>query len=121
MKGKKTNFPGASAFDGRFNGAALKLRIETLQNLMQTFKDEVAEMDSMHQDGRNEVDFYEEVKAFEVALIRGALWRAQGCQVEAARLLNVKKTTLNSMIKRYRIRVEADFDSESYTQTTCNY
>lgn len=45
----------------------------------------------------------DEVKRFEIALIRAALVKTKGNQARAARLLGVKHTTLNSKIKRYRI------------------
>ncbi|MGH9873254.1 MAG: helix-turn-helix domain-containing protein [Pyrinomonadaceae bacterium] len=48
-------------------------------------------------------DFYEEVSRFEIDLIRRALLQTGGHQVQAARLLNLKVTTLNSKIKHYNI------------------
>jgi transcriptional regulator with GAF, ATPase, and Fis domain len=45
------------------------------------------------------IDFYKEVERFEIELIRLALDRTQGCQAKAARLLQIKPTTLNSKIK----------------------
>ena len=53
------------------------------------------------------VDFYEEVRRFEVDLIRWALTRAGGNQRRAARLLNLNATTLNSLVRRHRIRPHA--------------
>ena len=46
---------------------------------------------------------YDEVRKFEVNLIKGALNRTGGSQTRAAKLLGVKLTTLNSKIKRYHI------------------
>ena len=46
----------------------------------------------------------DEVKRFEIMLIRAALVETRGNQVLAARLLGVKHTTLNSKIKRYRLQ-----------------
>ena len=48
-------------------------------------------------------DFYEEVSRFEIDLIRRALLQTGGHQVQAAKLLNLKVTTLNSKIKHYQI------------------
>ena len=48
-------------------------------------------------------DFYDEVSRFEIDLIRRALLQTGGHQVQAARLLNLKVTTLNSKIKHYQI------------------
>jgi len=49
------------------------------------------------------VDFYGEVSRFEVDLIKRALLQTAGHQGRAARLLNLKVTTLNSKIKHYNI------------------
>jgi len=46
----------------------------------------------------------DEVRRFEIALIRAALVETRGNQVLAARLLGVKHTTLNSKIKRYQLQ-----------------
>jgi DNA-binding NtrC family response regulator len=44
----------------------------------------------------------DEVKRFEIALIRVALVKTKGNQARAAGLLGIKHTTLNSKIKRYQ-------------------
>jgi DNA-binding NtrC family response regulator len=49
------------------------------------------------------VDFYDEVQRFETGLIRLALDQTGGHQARAARLLNIRPTTLNSKIKLYGI------------------
>ena len=49
------------------------------------------------------VSFYEEVKRFEIDLIRRALEQTGGHQSRAARLLGLNATTLNSKIKGYNI------------------
>lgn len=48
-------------------------------------------------------DFYDEVSRFEIDLIKRALLQTGGHQVQAAKLLNLKVTTLNSKIKHYNI------------------
>ena len=50
------------------------------------------------------IDFYEEVRRFEVELIQRALKQTGGNQKSAARKLGIKSTTLHAMIKRYDIR-----------------
>jgi DNA-binding NtrC family response regulator len=57
-------------------------------------------------DVRNGIDFYEEVKRFEVDLIQRALSVTRGNQVRAARLLKMKVTTLNTKIKHYEINID---------------
>jgi DNA-binding NtrC family response regulator len=49
------------------------------------------------------VNFYDEVKKFEVDIIRRALDQTGGHQSRAARLLGLNATTLNSKIKTYNI------------------
>ena len=53
------------------------------------------------------LDFYDEVSRFEIELIKRALFQTRGHQGRAARLLNLKVTTLNSKIKHYNIKLEA--------------
>ena len=49
------------------------------------------------------IDFYVEVERFEMGLIRLALDQTHGHQAQAAKLLGIKPTTLNSKIKLYGI------------------
>lgn len=74
---------------------ALKLLLEA-QSLT-----EVATLDV-----RSGIDFYEEVKRFEIDLIQRALSFTGGNQVRAAGLLKMKVTTLNSKIKHYDINTD---------------
>ncbi|MBK7705709.1 MAG: sigma-54-dependent Fis family transcriptional regulator [Acidobacteria bacterium] len=53
------------------------------------------------------VNFYDEVKKFEIDLIRRALEQTGGHQSRAARLLGLNATTLNSKIKTYNIQARA--------------
>ena len=45
----------------------------------------------------------DELKRYEIGLIRAALDKADGSQTRAARMLGLKVTTLNTKIKRYQI------------------
>lgn len=49
------------------------------------------------------IDFYDAVEKFEVSLIKSALLRTGGHQSRAAKLLGIKKSTLNAKIKHYNI------------------
>ena len=53
-------------------------------------------------------DFYDEVKRFEIDLIRRALDQTSGHQSRAARLLGLNATTLNSKIKSYNIHTRSE-------------
>ena len=52
------------------------------------------------------IDFYDEVQSFEISLVRWALEKASGSQRQAARLLNLNPTTLNTIMKRYGLMRE---------------
>jgi transcriptional regulator with GAF, ATPase, and Fis domain len=63
------------------------------------------------------INFSDEVRRFEINLIKRALLQADGNQTKAALFLSMNKSTLNSMIKRYQITLGdlegggADFES----------
>ena len=63
---------------------------------------EGASVGAVHDLGRG-INFYDQVRRFEVDLIRRALEQTGGHQSRAARLLGMNATTLNSKIKTYRI------------------
>ena len=84
-------------------GTAVKLR--TLKELTLALLQEVESIKSQgFLENRSSLDFAEEVRRFETDLIRWALLRTGGHQRRAARILNLKVTTLNAKIKRYRIQ-----------------
>lgn len=53
--------------------------------------------------GASELDFYSEVRRFEIFLITNALRLTKGSQVKAARLLKMPETTLNTKLKNFNI------------------
>ena len=63
------------------------------------------------------LDVYDEVSRVEIELIKRALFQTRGHQGRAARLLNLKVTTLNSKIKHYNIKLEAF--AHDYGFVTC--
>ena len=87
--------PSGSNVDARLN----TLRVTVLQLL-----DEVESLAiSRPIDIKRGASFSDEVRQFEVSLIRTALGRTSGSQTRAAKLLGLKPTTLNAKIKRYGI------------------
>ena len=52
--------------------------------------------------------FKDKVDHYRKVLIIDALQKSDGVQKEAARLLRIKPTTLNEMMKRYNIRYPAE-------------
>src|SRR5688500_2826318 len=65
---------------------------------------EGASVGAVHDLGRG-INFYDEVRRFEIDLIRRALEQTGGHQSRAARLLGMNATTLNSKIKTYNINL----------------
>ena len=93
--------------DSETNSAATNIRLNSLRQAALTILDE---LESLKIEGPENVAgqncslrLYDEVRRFEVNLIKSALSRTGGSQTQAARLLGVKLTTLNSKIKRYHI------------------
>lgn len=80
------------------------IRLNTLRETVLQILDEVESLAiSVPVDLKNCSCFSDEVRQFEVNLIRAALGRTSGSQTQAARLLGLKPTTLNAKIKRYNI------------------
>src|SRR5215210_8281294 len=78
------------------------VRLNTLRETVLQLLDEVESLAiSRPVDVKNGARFSDEVRQFEVSLIRTALGRTSGSQTRAARLLGLKPTTLNAKIKRY--------------------
>src|SRR3982750_936349 len=85
-------------------GAPLSNRIAALRELTLTLLREVEALGgSQSQETKRSISLQEEVRRFEIDLIRYALRQTGGHQVRAARLLGLKVTTLNSKIIRYKI------------------
>ena len=79
-------------------------RLNTLRETVLQLLDEVESLAiSRPVDIKHGARFSEEVRQFEVSLIRTALGRTSGSQTRAAKMLGLKPTTLNAKIKRYGI------------------
>src|SRR5678815_428040 len=79
-------------------------RLNTLRETVLQLLDEVESLAiSRPVDIKRGARFSDEVRQFEVSLIRTALGRTSGSQTRAAKLLGLKPTTLNAKIKRYGI------------------
>jgi DNA-binding NtrC family response regulator len=93
------------------NGSAPDTQRNTVMALKVLASKLMREVESLNEvrtmDIHDGIDFYDEVTEFEIGLIRRALTHTRGHQGRAARLLNLKVTTLNSKIKQYKIKLEA--------------
>jgi transcriptional regulator with GAF, ATPase, and Fis domain len=84
--------------------AALDSRLEALKEVAINLLNEVESLrrsQPPHPDRKLRLS--DEVRQFEIDLIRTTLDRTDGNQTRAARLLGVKLTTLNTKIRRYHI------------------
>ena len=79
-------------------------RIKALREITLSLLTELESLESLTATPERSLRLEDEVKRFEIALIRAALVKTKGNQARAALLLGVKHTTLNSKIKRYRIQ-----------------
>lgn len=79
-------------------------RLDDLRAMARSLLNELESLgqpDAPEPDGKPSLD--DELKRYEIGLIRAALAKANGSQTRAARMLGVKVTTLNTKIKRYQI------------------
>jgi DNA-binding NtrC family response regulator len=98
-----TETEGARA-DGETREQNSSVKIKTLKELTLALLQEVESLKGGEDfGGRVSVNFADEVRRFETDLIRWALMHSGGHQRRAARILNMKVTTLNAKIKRYGI------------------
>ena len=84
--------------------ASLNSRINTLRHDAFLLIREVRKLGGVsYRDLTDGIDLHEEVRQFEIRLIRQALEETNGNQTSAANLLGLKLTTLHEKIKRYGI------------------
>jgi DNA-binding NtrC family response regulator len=98
--------PASIMENGTDSEIALENRLEVLRVLSASIVEEVESLRRARNLGRlGNIDLAEELHHFEIDLIKCALLRAGGNQRKAARLLNIKATTLYAKIKRYNINL----------------
>ncbi len=76
-------------------------KIRILREIVRTLQNELETFNHQPEASGQQLDFYTEVSQFEIDLIKRALRFAAGHQGKAARLLNLKTSTLHAMIRRY--------------------
>jgi DNA-binding NtrC family response regulator len=86
----------------------VRLRLLALKDQARALLEEVDTVDAAVGPDAGPIDFYEEVRRFEIGLIQWALRRANGVQTEAAALLGLKPPTLNAKLQQYGLSA-ADF------------
>jgi transcriptional regulator with GAF, ATPase, and Fis domain len=108
MNGLATNssIPQNRLAGGANRSDLLDSKISYLKILALSLLREIASVEKMEDgQGRDSIDLHAEVGRFERELIRSALIQTGGRQRPAARLLGTKVTTLNTKIKRYKIKI----------------
>ena len=124
---KTTDYTGDSPDQQNLRaGADLRLRLLTLKDLAHAFLEELGTVDggggAASADATDgPIDFYDEVRRFEVEMIQSALRRTNGVQTEAASLLGLKPSTLHAKIKQYNLSA-SDFTlrNSSASQTAAH-
>lgn len=95
---------GSQSENGLQSAAVTENRLDALRVLSNSILREVEALEKAKDAVLpSKIDLSEEVQRFEKDLIHFALLRTGGIQRQAARLLNVKVTTLHTKIKRYGI------------------
>ena len=95
----------------------LNSRLDSLREIALSLLTELETLGRAATAGNGRIRLDDEVKRFEIDLIRAALDKTHGNQSRASRMLGIKKTTLNAKIKRYQIRpVGCDFDGPLLTE-----
>ena len=90
----------------------LNSRLDALREIARALVTELETLGRAAPAAAGKIRLNDEVRKFEIDLIRAALDRTHGNQSRASRMLGIKKTTLNAKIKRYRIQpVGRDFDA----------
>jgi len=78
-------------------------KLEAINQIASIVLNEVETFPSKDNSGTENINYYEEIQRFEIELILYALYRAKGNQRRAARILNIKPTTLNAKVKRFNL------------------
>lgn len=97
---------GADRFDqGRLGGGSRESTLRESAALLEGLAGTLSAAADIVRDYAplDEGTFYENVERFEMQLIRRALGRTRNNQRQAAGLLGLKVSTLNSKVKRYKL------------------
>ena len=104
---KQGNGKGLEGRSKPLEKVALSLHLEELAHSLSKVMSAVEKFESVGEipptNLNKSIDFYDEVRRFEIVLIQRALSLAGGSQKRAALLLGLKPTTLNAKIKTYNL------------------
>lgn len=110
----KTKMAKSKEQEVKTKNDALSQKIGLLKQNAFALIQEVRELGNLsYLDLTRGIDLSEEVRRFETKLIRQALDETDGLQIQAAKMLGLKMTTLNGKIKRYGIDPREPLKEES--------
>ena len=110
-QGKNFRGNGFSNYENNPDETNIHEVIESLSNALVTLESikeaELIQLLKLHVQNfpKNGIDFYKLTSQYEKTLIEHALKKTKGSQTKAAKLLNLRLTTLNAMIKRHNIQI----------------
>lgn len=110
-QGKNFRGNGISNYENSPDETNIHEVIESLSNALVTLESikeaELIQLLKLHVQNfpKNGIDFYKLTSRYEKTLIEHALKKTKGSQTKAAKLLNLRLTTLNAMIKRHNIEI----------------
>jgi len=100
----------------RVDDIAFNEKIELLKKTASAVIEEISGLDKLPKTSvENGINFDEAIRDYEVLLIRRALEETGGSQRRAGSLLNLKHTTLNAKIKRFRIHIRSEVGTRKDT------
>ena len=108
--------------EGASNSKVESVKTEVLKTVAYTLLRQVYGVtEPQKPDIKQGINFYDEVRRFEVNLIKQALFHTNGKQSAAASLLNLNATTLHSKIKFYGIELPNVFEDLDVTSEALSY
>ncbi|HXG85681.1 MAG TPA: helix-turn-helix domain-containing protein [Pyrinomonadaceae bacterium] len=78
-------------------------KLEAINRIAGVVLKEVETFTARNFSGSENINYYEEIERFEIELLLFALYRANGNQRRAARILNINPTTLNSKVRKFNL------------------
>lgn len=92
---------------------------KALATEIETLKAELSKDENNEYINNEVIDFYGEIERYEIELIKSALNHCGGNQTQAAKLLQLKSTTLHAKMKQYGLNPvrSITFQRQKATQT----
>jgi DNA-binding NtrC family response regulator len=96
---------------------ALKQSIEAMQSAAFALLGAAGSIETaLFSSSTRQINFFDEVRRFEISLIERALREVGFNQARASLLLGINKTTLNNKIKQYNIQLDKNRETSNATE-----